>query len=100
MKTQHTPGPWTVRHFPLAGNNSAYVVDKTPDGPRGEFRGQIIAAMTTAPDTLANLRLIAAAPDLLAALKEALVMAYANNLDAKYPLIIAEWEKILTKATA
>lgn len=78
MKTTHTPGPWQLRKFAHSGNNSTFVCDSTPDGLRGEFRGQLIASMTTAPETEANLRLISAAPDLLAALKAAtwLVLKY------------------------
>lgn len=61
MKTAHTPGPW---HYKLSGN----VVDN---------RGARVATASEVPgqdemERLANARLIAAAPELLAALKASL----------------------------
>jgi hypothetical protein len=65
-ETQHTPGPWRMH---MSYDRRQYVVT----GPEGEpFRGHVIAGPTTCPNWQGNARLIAAAPDLLAAL-EALV---------------------------
>jgi hypothetical protein len=58
-KTQHTPGPWHIGR--RAGNPAIYAQD-----------GAEVAQMLTVTndDWRDNARLIAAAPDLLAALKE------------------------------
>ena len=58
-KTQHTPGPW---HTMAVGSH--WVALEMP--PRA---GQHIALMTELPNAEANARLIAAAPELLAALQ-------------------------------
>lgn len=73
-KAAHTPGPWTADKLTNRGHNGAYywhIQDKEGD------EGQLIAlvpslyAGTTFPETEeANTRLIAAAPELLALLKE------------------------------
>ena len=65
MKTQHTPGPWTVDNQYIHG----------PDGIRflavaGDGAGQ------------ANARLIAAAPELLAAAR--LAVAWSEQVPAPY----------------
>lgn len=62
MSEKHTPGPWRLheqrgRTYVVAGRGVE----------AGEFMGHLIAAETTCPDWPANARLIAAAPDLLAA---------------------------------
>jgi|LakMenEpi03Aug12_release.lakeMendotaPanAssembly.Ray.scaffolds.fasta_scaffold29009_11 hypothetical protein len=59
---QHTPGPWT-----LAKRQGKRYVLTDPDSE--PFVGHVIATTTTAPESEANLRLIAAAPKLLAALR-------------------------------
>ena len=58
----HTPGPWTL----TKRQGKLYVLTNPDSQP---FVGQIIATETTAPETKANLRLIAAAPALLEALE-------------------------------
>jgi hypothetical protein len=62
MDTKHTPGPWTVREGD--GNYLWEVAGKTP---RGKDR---VICRPAGSDRQANARLIAAAPDLLAALHE------------------------------
>jgi len=61
MTTKHTPGPWQVNH-----NNPHQVCDSD-----GEKRGCSPIAVThgTLKESKANARLIAALPDLLAALQ-------------------------------
>ena len=62
----HTPGPWTVHR---SSDRSEHVVEARPDAWSGkQYLGQVIAHYTTDPASAANLRLIAAAPDLLTAL--------------------------------
>ncbi len=65
---KHTPGPWEVHE--LADGPSKTI------GPLGVFVAQTIGGNDTA-----NARLIAAAPDLLAACKETLQCCDAINQD-------------------
>ena len=66
MKTQHTPGPWHVEQ-PF-GEPGTYVAVTFPGFSPGLVCRLIDQART--PEGIANARLIAAAPDLLAALEE------------------------------
>jgi len=62
----HTPGPWTVtEHTNFKGEFT----------PVGSVRSQdwFVAKIEDAPEALANAHLIAAAPELLAALREMIV---------------------------
>ncbi len=71
--TTHTPGPWTIREISsgpqIVDSENRTVVDRLYSAMRRN-------------DTDANARLIAAAPDLLAALGE--VSAYLNLLRHRY----------------
>lgn len=70
MRTKHTPGPW----FQGTGIHQYCVYDKkvwiNPDGSRGGDTPNIVVVVSPA-DALADARLIAAAPDLLAIAMEA-----------------------------
>lgn len=71
--SQPTPGPWRVR-------SGKWVVAK-----RGEHEGEILIAPTywmenVPEEAAANARLIAAAPDLLEALKDVLRIAKAASI--------------------
>ena len=67
MTTKHTPGPWTIlsgtyengKQFKVVGDESFYAM------VGGDKQSM------TSGETLANARLVAAAPDLLAALEKA-----------------------------
>lgn len=62
MTTAHTPGPW---FYDLAGDTAAVIVDSEGD----HVIDLVASSHTTAQSALAdNARLIASAPDLLAAL--------------------------------
>ena len=67
MNTKHTPGPWIIGTPPPSGEQTI---------GSGSAGGVIVAVATTGVDmeaiTLANAHLIAAAPDMLEALKAAL----------------------------
>ena len=63
MKAQHTPGPWKIEH-----DYRPFVIH-TPDH---HVVSTISGTAATVPEAAANARLISAAPDLLAALKQAL----------------------------
>jgi hypothetical protein len=62
MNGQHTAGPWTITR---GSHDGALYVIAGSDPSRAE----VIAHRTTCPNWEANARLIAAAPDLLEALK-------------------------------
>ena len=63
--SKHTPGPWVVRHVPERYNASTYCIDWSA---HQEEVAEIVHGE-------ANARLIAAAPDLLAAAKGLLGLA-------------------------
>ncbi len=74
MKTKHTPGPWRYRQ-PLAAAMRGQAVrslEVLTEGPNGIYKPYIADVRSLDADgndnTEANARLIAAAPDLLAAL--------------------------------
>lgn len=60
MASQHTPGPWKV--------NSLTRIEAADFGLVASIRGGL-----ESPETHANARLIAAAPDMLGALKECVI---------------------------
>ena len=68
MTTKHTPGPWKVGQY--LGSLRQFVIH-TDVGDKG--RGSDVAVTSIAfgsDETVANARLIAAAPDLLAVLQD------------------------------
>jgi hypothetical protein len=71
MKTQHTPGPWF-----LNGPWNIYA-DRTAQQMRGKCVAQIVKQGNT-EEREANARLIAAAPELLAALESLVSDAYLS----------------------
>lgn len=74
MSEKHTPGPWVVKGEPsdllcVVDHDSRYIVDRFKLGGRG------------IEEHLANARLIAAAPELLTALKQAAPYLYNVPLE-------------------
>jgi hypothetical protein len=71
LSAQHTPGPWGVAE--AAPDDKMMRVGSNLD-PNTEItkNGGMRIAQVIGPDRIANARLIAAAPDLLAALKDLL----------------------------
>ena len=63
MSAKHTPGPWFVQDIPTA---SIYI---SPAGGRPSVALALTKVNVPAGETMANARLIAAAPDLLEALR-------------------------------
>ena len=61
-KAVHTPGPWEVSHLSAAGKRTAGLLIREA--------GHCITLASVRRENEANARLIAAAPDLLEALKE------------------------------
>lgn len=74
MTTKHTPGPWKI----ITLDGHTYINPQRPEGEWG-----LIAKMvgTSAYEESANAALIAAAPDLLAALEELLWAASRTSLE-------------------
>jgi hypothetical protein len=76
MSTKHTPGPWTAHGPATKGNQWGVVADLAYDARRGARRRIALLGSPRSWDGLsvqaedeANAQLIAAAPDMLAALK-------------------------------
>jgi hypothetical protein len=62
-KPLHTPGPWAIAEWPDAKGNFIVRTDAPDAKP-------FVAALVPFPSGLPNARLIAAAPDMLAALRQ------------------------------
>jgi hypothetical protein len=69
-KEKHTPGPW-VATDEMANDRSICVGDAAVWGPDGDMVADVHGNLALEGDAVANARLIAAAPDLLAALRAA-----------------------------
>ena len=76
MTSKHTPGPWHVETIETADTVEAIAVR---DGNYGMFLAQIEPHAIEHADALANARLIAAAPELLAALEALVAVQYSGN---------------------
>ena len=88
MSTQHTSGPWVLN--PIQPNQIA-----TADAKLEIARATVLADHG---ETIANTRLIAAAPDLLAALE--LCEGNIASLAAAHPNIYSEWLAVVSAAIA
>lgn len=82
-KTQHTPGPWVVFR-PKDGTRKTYCLFNDPKSHS---------------EAEANARLIAAAPDLLAALMELIAAVDSNNCEAAGTSRWPEVHAAIAKAT-
>jgi hypothetical protein len=73
-QTQHTPGPWKIRSIGVNGSQTVYAM-----------RNDVATAYDRAPmvkgECEANAQLIAAAPELLEALQEALAWCEIDATD-------------------
>lgn len=86
MTTQHTPGPWTIKFFRSIEPNHALICAEDWH----DFASVVVRFCGDDTDDatgLANARLIAAAPELLEALKELLDEARTNMRGGKGHLI-------------
>ena len=93
-KTNHTPGPWylrTNRHTDSQGNSWGWLDAAPPGGQQRTIPG-VNVTWTDGSITKANARLIAAAPDLLAALRAIM----ESSVDAEH---VAQAQAAIDKAT-
>jgi hypothetical protein len=96
MKAQHTPGPWHVTGDYVRNEN---------DGLVGEALNLWANVKTPIDERKANARLIAAAPDLLAALKmavDSMTCAFPGGLSIQQGTLCEEqdWDTSLREARA
>lgn len=68
MSKKHTPGPWSL-HRTLHEKSGSSSLVLAGDWVHGKFNGSVIASAGTNINAENDLRLIAAAPDLLEALR-------------------------------
>ena len=95
MTTRHTEGPWRY----LEGRDGEFLVSCESGGfaPLARIKGD---KRSTLKDAKANARLIAAAPDLLEALRKfALKHRHTYGLDGAWDEEITTAEKAIAKAT-
>ena len=87
MQTKHTPGPWLT----AATNRIGYIYIQDSDG---------VAITDPSPLKIADARLIAAAPELLAALRHLLEDAVALNMgESDRSGVLVEARAAIAKAT-
>lgn len=79
MKTEHTPGPWTIQH---GASPRVYLIN----GPQGHAVGEVVYSDTRNPS---DAQLIAAAPDLLEALRDLLAITPRTH-DSRHERAAAE----------
>lgn len=85
---KHTPGPWSSNPFSMTGAvwaENEFIASVYPNAPKG-WDG--LSAYHRSDEMKANAQLIAAAPDLLAALKE--VSDWINNWSPDF-IMDEEW---------
>ena len=91
MNTKHTPGPWRERAMP-GRKTTAWI-----SGGDGNLITEISGARRLPEENAANAALIAAAPEMLAALKNLVNDALANGMHSSEPRII-EARQAIAKA--
>jgi hypothetical protein len=90
MQTKHTPGPWHIGVRTFHAGRDVY-------GPKGEPVAVADDAITATPEAEANARLIAAAPNLLAALQA--IMGDPDAVDHILHLDAVAADAAIAKAT-
>ena len=91
MHTKHTPGPW---HVDPSEQNTHLTSVFHGEENRGYLPRPWNVAICTGPQSLANARLIAAAPDMLAALEE---LAETAPLDIEAEDSVNEYRKFVMR---
>lgn len=94
--TRHTPGPWRLEEDSKSGH-CCFEYSIVGNGPTHEVNiAEVIGSYGGDPN-LQNARLIAAAPELLDALKDALCAL--EVIDKQYVYVIDKARLAITKAT-
>lgn len=95
-KTQHTSGPWEMKFNPASNGCPAYFYGVV--GPDGEKIGVEGFRLASGDEARANARLIAAAPDMKAALIGIIDMAEHAGFGPDSPIILTA-RAAIAKAT-
>ncbi len=96
-RTAHTPGPWEVEGLTQAHDADRAVYALTPHSRNRLYVAQVYGEGVTgkpSPERVANARLIAAAPKLLAALTVACDWLADLGVDAEHPEVVRIREAI------
>jgi hypothetical protein len=89
IEMSHTPGPWKIFEGCGADKRRPVIVDSIPDVD-GKFVGNCICfAASTNPDIEANANLIAAAPEMLEALKMVLQHGRIDDSESRMAMVAA-----------
>jgi len=99
METKHTPGPWTSNAFAREPDCEYFVA-----GPEGQWLadvggGEDYVDHSSMDTQRANARLIAAAPDLLAACEAVLDMVESEGRDTGRGGAFSDMRDAIAKAT-
>lgn len=92
--SKHTPGPWRVEHSAPEEGFDAWVID---DPTHGYTIATVADTFNKRSENAANAHLIAAAPEMLAALKE-YVRDYGDNEDGDSQLMAEKARAAIAKA--
>lgn len=95
----HTPGPWKIRTAAISGDRNSISITSNPASRNVIFHQWDHGNTPLQAEDYANARLIAAAPELLAALKEMVEQYDGDDGDGRYEPQRLEREKaIIAKA--
>ena len=95
----HTPGPWAVWTEEKTRRDDVYIAGNPTGAPGGMRHLAYMVSTSDGDQTEANARLIAAAPDLLAALESALAMICEECADGECTEQAAAARAAIGKAT-
>lgn len=100
-QTQHTPGKWTLCKTIQAGAVTHWHIAGEKHGSVYPICNHTIEVEPSSDEQLSNARLIAAAPDLLEALQEAVDFADQDSqcLTPHGENMISRWKSAIQKAT-
>ncbi len=95
MKYQHTPGPWAIERFYTEDQIMGEMVILCSNGrPIAKTNHSLISKNLPPAEILANARLIAAAPDLLTALKEVLATGFNGGNNVRLCMLAASQKEL------
>ncbi len=95
MKYQHTPGPWAIERFYTEDQIMGEMVILCSNGRSiAKTNHSLISKNLPPAEILANARLIAAAPDLLTALKEVLATGFNGGNNVRLCMLAASQKEL------